>query len=304
LVVYSEVVTSIGLALPQLGPHLSRGLIRDFCRTAEEYGFGSLWAQDHLFVPVSPRSGYSGREGLEIPAQYRSNLGIFELLAAAASWTERALIGTSIVVGGYHRPLELAQSLATLDVLSGGRLVVGVGTGWSQDEHEQMNVEFATRGRRLDDLIHALRACWEPDPVSYEGEFFSIPPSYVAPKPLQERVPIIGAANSGRALRRVAELCDGWHPVLSMDRVQELRPSLEELRPAAEAPLPVWLRVFVQFPGGPAWGIERLTSEVRRAAEAGFPHVVVDASFSDELNGPGDWLRMVERLAPLVAIGS
>jgi probable F420-dependent oxidoreductase len=294
-------VTSIGLALPQLGAHVDRDVVRDFCRAAEQYGFGSLWAQDHMFVPELPANGYSGRDGVEIPAQYRSNLGIFELLAAAAAWTDRALIGTSIVVGGYHRPLELAQSLATLDVLSGGRLVVGVGTGWSEDEHHQMDVDFKTRGRRLDDLIRALRACWEPDPVAYEGEFFSIPRSYVAPKPLQERVPIIGAANSGQALRRVAELCDGWHPVLSMERVRALQPALEELRAEGAVQLPVWLRMFVQFPGGPAWGMERLTSEVREAAAAGFPHVVVDASFSAEVQESAGWVRMVERLAPLVA---
>jgi probable F420-dependent oxidoreductase len=293
-------VTSVGLALPQLGPGITRELVRDFCSSAEAHGFGGLWAQDHLFVPVSPSTGYSGRQGTAIPAEYRSNLGIFELLSAAAAWTERALIGTSIVVGGYHRPLELAQSLATIDVLSGGRLVVGVGAGWSPDEHEQMDVEFSTRGRRLDDLICAVRACWGPDPVSYDGEFFSIPPSYVAPKPLQQPVPMIGAANSGAALRRVAELCDGWHPVLSMAKVEALRPSLEQLRPGASAPLPVWLRMFVQFPGGPAWGMDRLAAEVREAREAGFPHVVVDASFSKDLVAPSDWLRMVERLAPLV----
>lgn len=290
----------VGLALPQLGPHVDRATVREFCHAAEAAGFASLWAQDHLFVPVDPTTGYSGREGTAIPSHYRSNLGLFELLAAAAAWTDRMLIGTSIVVGGYHRPLELAQSLATVDVLSGGRLVIGVGTGWSPDEHAQMDVEFRTRGRRLDDLILALRACWEADPVQYEGEFFSIPPSYVAPKPVQARVPIIGAANSAPALRRVAALCDGWHPVLSMARARELRTELEALRPAADEPLPVWLRMFAQFPGGPAWGMERLAAEVAEAAEAGFAHVVVDASFSEEIAEPADWVRMIERLQPLL----
>jgi hypothetical protein len=86
-----------------------------------------------------------------------------------------------------------------------------------------------------------------------------------------------------------------------MERVRALRPALEELRADGAEPLPVWLRMFVQFPGGPAWGMERLTAEVQEAAAAGCPHVVVDASFSSEIQESADWVRMVERLAPLIA---
>jgi probable F420-dependent oxidoreductase len=297
-------MTTIGLALPQLGEFVDRDLVRDFCQGAESRGFEGLWAQDHLLVPVEPRTGYAGREGAPVPAQYRSTLGIFELLAVAAAWTERPAIGTSIVVGGYHRPVELAQSLATLDLLSGGRLVVGVGSGWSAEEHEQMDVDFATRGRRLDELIHALRACWGPDPVSHEGEFFSIPPSYISPKPLQDRVRLIGAANSGPALRRVAALCDGWNPVLSIDRVRALRDELAAQRPAELAPVSVWLRIFMQFPGGPAWSMERIESEVAAAAAEGFEHVIVDASFSEEIRSAADWLATLDRLEPLVRLAA
>jgi probable F420-dependent oxidoreductase len=297
-------MTTIGLALPQLGELVNRDLVRDFCQRAETLGFEGLWAQDHLLVPVEPRTGYSGREGAPIPALYRSTLGIFELLAVAAAWTERATIGTSIVVGGYHRPVELAQSLATLDVLSGGRLVVGVGSGWSEEEHEQMDVDFKTRGPRLDELIGALRACWAPDPVSFEGEFFSIPPSYVSPKPVQDRVRLIGAANSGPALRRVAALCDGWNPVLSIDKARALRAELDAQRPPELGPVSVWLRVFVQFPGGPAWSMERIESEVAGAAAEGFEHVIVDASFSEDIQSGADWLAMLDRLAPLVQLAA
>jgi probable F420-dependent oxidoreductase len=297
-------MTTIGLALPQLGGFVSRELVRDFCVRAESLGFQGLWAQDHLLVPVEPRTGYAGRGGATIPEQYRSTLGIFELLAVAAAWTERPLIGTSIVVGGYHRPVELAQSLATLDLLSGGRLVVGVGSGWSEDEHEQMDVDFKSRGRRLDELIAALRACWGPDPVSFDGEFFSIPSAYVSPKPVQDRVRLIGAANSGPALRRVAALCDGWNPVLSMERALALRTELDDQRPTGLDPVSVWLRIFVQFPGGPAWSMTRIESEVAAAAAENFEHVIVDANFSEEIRDASDWEAMLDRLAPLIELAA
>ena len=143
----------VGLTLPQLGDHVTRDAVRGFCQRAEALGFASLWAQEHLFFALEPSAPYAARPGMPVPEAYRSTMSPLELLTAAAAWTERVVLGTGILVGGYHRPVELAQRVATLDHLSGGRVVVGLSVGWSKDEHDQMDVEFTTRGRRMDELV-------------------------------------------------------------------------------------------------------------------------------------------------------
>jgi len=109
-------VTTVGLCLPQLGGAVTRAALRSFVESAEALGFGHLWVQEHLFHPHEPVSDYAARPGVAIPAAYRSTLSSLETLAMAAAWTERVGIGTSVLVAGYHRPVQLAQRLATVDV--------------------------------------------------------------------------------------------------------------------------------------------------------------------------------------------
>src|SRR5207245_1064207 len=139
----------IGLCLPQLGGHVSRDGLRAFCERAEELGYGSLWVQEHIFYPLNPVSGYSARPGLKVPDAYRSTLGALQALAAAAAWTSKPVVGTSILVAGLHRPVALAQQLSTIDLLSEGRLVAGFSVGWSDEEHQVMDVDPRTRGARV-----------------------------------------------------------------------------------------------------------------------------------------------------------
>ena len=174
-------MTRVGLALPQLGEHVTAEAMRRFCVRAEELGYGSLWAQEHLFYPHEPTTGYAGIPGRPIPEQYRSMLGVTEVLAVAAAWTERVTIGTSILVAGYHWPVEIAQRLATLDLLSGGRLVAGFSVGWSDDEHAHLGVDPRTRGRRMDELIEAMRACGARSRTSTSGTPHGEPPPSCEP---------------------------------------------------------------------------------------------------------------------------
>ena len=205
-------MTGVGLSLPQLGPGIDGALVRTFCREAEAAGFTSLWVQEHIFFPHSSNSPYAGIPGRAAPEVYRSTLSATELLAAAAAYTRTCLIGTSVLVGGYPRPVELAQRLATLDLISEGRLVVGLGVGWSDEEHVQMDVDPRRRGPRLTELVHALRTCWGPDPIEHHGEFFDIPLSYVSPKPVQRSIPLIAGTASRTGLARAVTSFDGWNP--------------------------------------------------------------------------------------------
>jgi probable F420-dependent oxidoreductase len=297
----------VGLSLPQLGTAVTRDVVRGFCERAEELGFTGLWVQQHLFFPHQPSSGYSARPGLAIPERYRSIASPLEMLAAAAAWTSAATIGTSVLVAGYHRPVDLAQRLSTLDLLSDGRLVVGFSVGWSDDEHAQMDVDPRTRGARCDELIEALEACWGPDPVSYEGRFFSIPTADVQPKPVQRpHPPLMSGMRSAAGLRRTAERFDIWNPASgTLDQILETRERLQAMRPADRSPLLVYWNLFVQPPVEVAnlrtLSVDELVELVAGARQAGLDGVMVDANFWSAVDSPEAWAGIPDLLAPLVA---
>lgn len=301
----------IGLAMPQLGPHIDATTVRAFCQDAEEIGFASLWAQEHLFYPYANASGYGGRDNPTIHDAYRSVLAASELLAFAAACTSRVTIGSSIFVAGYHWPVELAQTIATLDILSDGRFIAGLSVGWSAEEHEQMGVDSKTRGRRLDEMLEALDACWGPDPVSFSGEFFDIPPSAVRPKPIQApRPPLLSGMRSDAGLRRTARWFDIWNP--SRGTAAELREQLDKIaamRPTDMAPIRLFLRTFTQRPtdqigAGAGQGLSGVLHDLETALEVGAEELIVDVNFADEVDSALAWRRIPESLAPVVVAGT
>ena len=303
-------MVKVGLALPQLGEHVTAQAFAEFCRRAESVGFSSLWAQEHLFYPEHARSGYAGVPGLPIPAQYRSVLAPTEAMAYAAALTSTVAIGSSILVGGYHRPLELAQRLATLDVLSGGRVVVGLSVGWSDDEHEQMDVDPRTRGRRMDELVEALLACWGPDPVSFEGEFFQIPESSVRPKPLQSpHPPLLSGMWSPAGIERTIARFDIWNP--ARGEPAELAGQLADMnrrRPAGTAPLRLFYRSFAQRPthrpGEPVEGVDGVVLDIEACRRAGVEEVIVECNFWEAMDSPSAWAGAPELLVPALEAAS
>ncbi len=297
----------VGLTLPQLGDHVTASGLRGFCESAERLGFASLWVQEHLFYALEPQAPYAARPGMPVPEAYRTTYSPLEVLSMAAAWTERVALGTGILVGGYHRPVELAQRLATIDQLSGGRVICGLSVGWSKDEHDQMDVEFTSRGRRMDELVAALRACWGPDPVSFDGEFFRIPPSVVSPKPLQQpHPPLLSGMRSGAGLRRTAALFDIWNPASgSVEQLMATAAEIDAMRPAGAPSIEVYQRVFTEppfvVPGLAPKSVDELCEAVVTAREVGVAHVIVDTAFTTEVTSPDDWATFPERLAPVLS---
>jgi probable F420-dependent oxidoreductase len=300
-------VTTVGLCLPQLGGHVTRDVLRAFVESAEELGFGGLWVQEHMFYPHEPISGYAARPGLAVPEAYRTTLSPLETLTAAAAWSTGPEIGTSVLVAGYHRPVQLAQRLATLDLLSAGRLVVGFSVGWSDDEHGQADVDPRTRGRRLDEMLDALEACWGPDPVRFQGEFFDIPTSDVRPKPLQRPRPrLLSGMRSEAGLRRTAERFDIWNPASgALEDILATAAQLQDRRPPDREPLQVYWRVYTEPPvpvrGLRPLSVQELADEVARARAAGIASVIVDANFDRSIDSPEAWAALPKRLEPLLA---
>ena len=294
----------VGLGLPQLGPHVTTAALRSFCARAEELGYASLWVQEHLFYPHANSSGYAGRTDTAVNPAYRSIWGPFELMAYAAALTERIVIGSSILVAGYHRPIELAQHLSTLDQLSGGRLVAGLSAGWSDEEHVQMGVDPRSRGRRMEELVAALRACWGPDPVSFEGEFFSIPVSDVNPKPVQQFPPLLSGLRSAAGLRRTAAMFDIWNP--SRGTPAELRAQMAEMNGSRgdQGPLALYFRAYAQRPtdelGSGGAGLPGLHDDLALSVEAGAEQIIVDCNFWDGIDSPQAWAEVPDLMVPLL----
>ncbi|MEU6124789.1 LLM class F420-dependent oxidoreductase [Streptomyces sp. NPDC047123] len=205
--------TRLGLSLPQTRQYAVGRDVPAVARAAEDIGYESLWVFERILYPEPATQGLYGVPDLPWPDHYRSVADPLVTLTLAAAATERAELGTSVLVAPLHVPFQLARTLASLDAASGGRVVAGLGTGWSHDEYAAASVApFERRGKVLDELIDVCHAVWGPDPVSYEGELTRIAPSVVGPKPARP-VPILLPAGGPRALRRLVDRADGWMPV-------------------------------------------------------------------------------------------
>lgn len=191
----------MGFGLPVSGAWATPANLTTIARRAEELGYATLWSFQRLFVA----------ESTPLPPAYASVLDPVVPLAFAAACTEGIRLGTAIVNLPYQAPTVLAKSLASLDVLSGGRLVAGLGLGWSSEEFASVGVPYERRGARAEEYLAALRALWGPDPVEFDGEFYRVPRASVLPKPVQRPAPpVLLGGTAPRALRRAGAQADGW----------------------------------------------------------------------------------------------
>ena len=202
----------IGCHLPMFGPVGTRHNVLTFARRMEALGYDSLWASDHVVIPhrIGSRYPYSPTGqfplGPEVPF-----LEPLVTLALVAGVTQRVGLGTSILVLPHRNPVMAAKMAATLDHLSEGRLVLGVGVGWMREEIELLGGSYDRRGAWSDEAIAVMRACWRQTRTAHRGEFFSFDDIGVFPKPARGDIPILVGGHTPRALRRVVELGDGWH---------------------------------------------------------------------------------------------
>ncbi|MFF8911323.1 TIGR03619 family F420-dependent LLM class oxidoreductase [Streptomyces olivaceoviridis] len=203
----------LGLALPTFGPDATPEGVLRVCRTAEEMGYDSLWTGDRVLAPRVPSARYPSRDGA-MPRVYENHMDPLVALTFAASHTSRVRLGTSTLNGLWHPPIMLARSLTTLDVLSQGRLTVGLGLGWMPDEYTAVSVPWKGRGARLDETLDVLEGYWAEDVFAHEGPLFTIPETVVGLKPRQRpKPPVLLAAFTPGGLRRIGRRLDGWLPV-------------------------------------------------------------------------------------------
>lgn len=207
-----------GLVLPNYGPQASRFAIIDSAIAAENNGFDSVWLTDHLALPEADANLFG---------HIYESITTMSYLAAS---TRTINLGLSTLVLPQRNPIEVAKSLATLDNLSGGRLIVSVGIGWSKGEYQNLGYDFHTRGKRMNEAIKILRTCWRGQRnVSFHGEFYDFDNMVFSPTPVQPGGPPLWiAGDSQKALKRAVGLGDGWHPNASSP--MELKESLRDVQ--------------------------------------------------------------------------
>jgi probable F420-dependent oxidoreductase len=201
-------------------------------REMEDRGFESLWVTEHTHIPTSRRTPWPG--GSELPEEYRRTLDPFVGLAAAAAVTERLNLGTGICLVAQHHPITLAKSVASLDLMSDGRFLFGIGVGWNEDEMENHGVDPHSRRARVRESVLAMKGLWTEEAAGYDGDHVSFSASWSWPKPVRFPHPpvIMGGAGGPVTFRHIVEYCDGWMPIHGRRNVFE---RVGELRAAAEA---------------------------------------------------------------------
>jgi probable F420-dependent oxidoreductase len=201
----------LGFALPVAGSWATPSNQVVVARRAEELGYHSLWTVQRLLYPTEPRNDYPSAPGQPWPAPFKMVVDPMVTLAHVAGATRTIRLGTAVVVAAYFAPAVLAKQLATLDIVCGGRLDVGIGVGWSEDEYEAAGVPFHRRGARTEEFLRCLHALWADDPVEFKGEFYSVPRSLFLPKPQQRpRPPILLGGYAPATVRRAVTLADGY----------------------------------------------------------------------------------------------
>ncbi len=202
----------IGLHALGIGTGADRAVIDAVAAAAERAGFATLWAGEHVVMVDDGRSRYpyadDGRIAVPAEADWLDPLVALSFAAAA---TTSIRVATGVLLLPEHNPVVVAKQAASLDRLSGGRLDLGVGIGWSREEFDALGVPFARRAARTAEYVAAMRAVWRDDPASFHGEFVDFDAIRVNPKPARGRLPVVLGGNGDAALRRVAAWGDGWY---------------------------------------------------------------------------------------------
>ena len=290
----------VGILLPHVGENATRESVLYIAKQAEDEGLDSIWAIERLLWPVKPQTPYGGIPNAPIPVEYQNILDPLDTLTYLAADTDRISLGTSIIDMLFHNPVVLARRFATLDVLSGGRVIAGFGLGWSKDEFDASGIPFRHRGARADEYLQVLKRIWTDDMVEFRGQFYNMPASKIGPKPVQKpHPPILLGGFSPKSFSRVVNHANGWLPIAGFAPLEQLEQAINGLREAARKANknPSDIRVVVlSYPNvldsssessssnqqrSPMSGtIDQIGSDIDRIKAMGAEHIIFGYAFS------------------------
>lgn len=297
-----------GVCIPHYGKRLEGPAVRDIAQAAEGLGYETIWATDHLVIPT------------DVDIVYRDEmLEPLSVLMYVAAVTQRVRLGTSVLILPYRNPILVAKMVATLDVLSGGRAILGAAVGWIEGEFAALSAPFKERGRYSDEALRIIVELWTSESPSFQGRYYQFSDIAFSPRPVQRpHPPIWIGGNSPAALRRAAEFGDAWHASSARpEEAEELATRLRRIsaeRGRKEPPTPT-ARVSVALAGidggpmgrGPATltgTVEEVAAAMQRYVHAGFTHLALFFG----AGGVATTLKAMERFArevvPQVQAGS
>jgi probable F420-dependent oxidoreductase len=276
-----------GIHLPHMGVQASRDVLISFAQRADELGYHSGWVSDHIAWPADIASKYPYTPDGAFPApQNLPWLDPIGTMFFVAGCTERLKLGTTVLILPYRPPVQTAKALASLDVVSGGRLILGVGVGWMQEEFDVLGMPYDHRGQRSDEQLEVFRRLFTDANPSYDGRFYAFPPVGFEPKPVQSPVPIWVGGNTEAAYRRTARFGDAFHAAFeplddvrtAWARVLEL--AKEEGRDPGALRLSIRLYLDPEGKMPPAKSVagstEQMVDTIGRWQEIGVSHILFD----------------------------
>jgi probable F420-dependent oxidoreductase len=258
----------VGITLPQAGEQSTTGNIVRTAKTAEDEGFDSLWVFERLLWPISPQTPYVATPDGSLPVEYQRVFDPLETLTFVAAKTNKITLGTSVIDILFHNPVVLARRFATLDVLSGGRAIAGLGIGWSKDEYQVSNIPFENKGKRANEFIQALKKIWTEDIVEFKGNYYNIPPSKIGPKPIQKpHIPIFMGGFSPNTFKRIINYStNGWLGLIvgPLEYLENTIKSMNEMASKANKDPNEFKTILLTYPNIVESKNEQLTNESQR----------------------------------------
>jgi probable F420-dependent oxidoreductase len=300
----------ISIVAPQVGALGRPDALIHVAQLAEQLGFDGIYVLDRLLFPVAPSEPYPASADGRLPEQFRRILDPMATLSFLAAHTSRVSLGTSVLATPLYSAIVLARQLATIDVLSGGRLKVGLGGGWSTDEMRAAGAPSDHRARRNDEFIETLIAAWTGEIVDYDGAFEHVPASHVDLKPVQRpHPPIYLAAYAPRTMQRVARYANGWNPAgVPIPAIPSMFAAIRQM--AADAgrqpdDLELIVRGNVSLTSTPLGDdrpsfvgtFDQVIEDVARCVDIGADEVVLDAQFTTVASSPESYAAFISDLA-------
>ncbi len=224
----------VGLFLPHVGERITAENILYTATEAEKGGIASVWVLDRLLWPVKPQTPYVASPDGSLPVVYQNVLDPLTILTYIAAVTKRISLGTSVIDMFFQNPAVLSKRVTTLDILSDGRALTGLGIGWSKDEFEVSGIPYKDRGTRADEYLQILKKIWTDDVVEFKGRFYNIPASKIGPKPVQKpHPPILLGGFSPKTFSRIVNYANGWIGVAGFGPLEQLEQVINGLKESA-----------------------------------------------------------------------
>ena len=299
----------LGFTLPNIGPIGTAESLSTVAQRAETLGYDSLWTVERLLYPVKPQTPYPATPDGSLPEPYKHVLDPVEALTYVAAQTKKIGLGTSVLDIPYYNPVTLARRLTTLDVLSNGRLRLGLGLGWSKDEMDATGSNMKNRGAMADEFLQVLKAIWTTNPAEFHGKFYQLPKSYISPKPVQKpHPPILMAAFAPAALKRLATVADGWNPTgIPIDGMAQMFAGIKQMAKEAgrdPSALRMVVRANLEITDKPlgkgrfifSGTLDQIKEDVAGCAGIGAHELFFDPAFMKGGQEIDRWLPLMEQI--------